>query len=90
MFHEGKEDIIIFEDSLVRGNPKSAWPRVFSLFDRQIKARMTSEGYDAIMGDFSTSTDVSKIVNVIVLMEAMDNFFTYRVHTRYAVFLFLV
>jgi len=79
--HEGKEIIRILRDGFVKGG-QNDWSTVFGEFADEIKKRVKTEIYDVIIDDTSVSTPTSRIVSEITLMEAMKNYFDYRVLTR--------
>ena len=60
------------------GTPAELWERdVFPDFSRQIREHIGESVHSAIAGEFSTSDNVSRAAQEIVLMSAMKNYFSY-------------
>ncbi|RHZ58298.1 hypothetical protein Glove_374g16 [Diversispora epigaea] len=82
--HKGKEDIKIFADdilSYVNGNYfKGDWPQVIARLsgatDKKIKKVGLKQHLEC---DFSTSTSASITASQIILLNAMKNYFRYKV-----------
>jgi hypothetical protein len=79
---EGKKEIEIFRDQFVKGNPNNDWQGCFPEFSSQIKSHIGDELHSSIVANFSTTGPVERAVSEIVLMDSMQSFFDYVVHTR--------
>ncbi len=77
---EGKKKIEIFENSFRKGSPDNNWSHAFMQFSDAIKDYIGKKR-DLIVGDYSTTTPVTRASNEIVLMEAMQRYFTYECTT---------
>lgn len=78
---EGKKELIVKGDkyNIALGNNSSDWEKVFPEFAQQIEQYTGEKLNDVLIGDFSTTTPVSKIVSQITVMEAFKNYFDYKV-----------
>lgn len=76
---EGKKEIIVYENSFIKGKNNN-WEGTFSTFSEEIKEYIGKKR-DLIVGDYSTTTNVTRAANEIVLMESMSNYFDYKVVT---------
>ncbi len=79
--HDGKEMIKVRRDTFFKGNPENDWEGVFDEFGEQIREYIGQDNYDLICSDFSTTGPVEKAASEIVLMDAMQSYFDYRVYT---------
>jgi len=79
--HEGKEVIRIEKDTFIKGDPKNAWQGVFTEFSDRV-AKYIGKTRDLIVADFSTTGPVEKAASQVVLLDAMQQYFDYRVCTR--------
>jgi len=79
--HEGKKLIEIRRDDFERGSPDNDWPGVFKAFREQICRYIGQENLELIEADFSTTGAVERAASSITLMDAMQNYFAYRVTT---------
>lgn len=77
--HEGKVTLTVRRDGFIKGETND-WPGVFHEFSDQI-AEYINKKRDLIVADFSTTGPLEKIASEITLMEAMKNYFDYRVMT---------
>jgi hypothetical protein len=78
--HEGQKLIEVFRDEFVKGEPTNDWQGVFSEFSDKI-AGYVGKKRDLVVADFSTTGPVQKAASEIVLMDAMQAYFSYRVST---------
>jgi len=78
--HEGKARITVRRDGFVRGRLDNDWPGVFHEFSDQI-AGYIHKKRDLIVSNFTTTGPLEKVVSEITLMEAMKNYFDYRLLT---------
>ena len=82
-----KVKLIVRNDSLVLGEQVSLatpkWATVFPVFCSLIQQTLTkSEVVNALLTEFTTTTHEQRVVNAIALMDAMQDFFSYEVHTK--------
>ena len=80
--HEGKETIKVRRDDFVKGLATNPWQEVFPVFTRQIREFLVGDVYGLTVGDFSTTGPVEKAASEIVLMDAVQSYFTYEFHTK--------
>jgi hypothetical protein len=78
--HEGKAALKVRRDDFVKGSPENDWPGVFSEFSAGIRAHL-GEAHDLIVADFSTTGPVERAASEVVLLDAMQSFLSYEVHT---------
>lgn len=77
---EGKKELIVEEDSFVKGSPDNNWPHMFGQFSSQL-AGYIGKKRDLIVNSFSTTGPVELAASEIVLMEAMSKYFDYTCRT---------
>ena len=78
--HEGKKTLQVRRDDFVKGSPENPWPEVFSEFSTQIRDHIGT-AYELIVADFSTTGLVERAASEVVLMDAMQGYFQYRIST---------
>lgn len=74
--HDGREPLIVQENTFIKGSPDNPWPLVFTQFSRQIAGRIGRQR-DLIVCDFSTTGPIERAASEIVLMDAMQSYFDY-------------
>lgn len=74
-----KKDLIILANDIELGNPKSNWEAVFPQFTNQINDYTGKELTDILTANFSTTTQTTKIVSQITVMEAVKEYFNYKI-----------
>lgn len=79
--HEGKLEITVIHNGLVRGDPDSPWPEAFSAFSNAIRDHIGPERHALIVGDFSTTGPVERSASEIVLMDVVKSFLDYMLVT---------
>lgn len=79
--HAGKEKIKVRRDDFTKNDPNNPWPEVFGEFSAQIRDHIGAENHASIVTRFSTTGPVELAANEIVLMDAMQNYFSYEFHT---------
>ena len=79
--HEGKVKIIVERDDFIKGSPKNPWEEVFAKFSSEIRKHIGETTHDLLTPNFSTSGVVEKAASEIVLMDAMQSYFEYKVVT---------
>lgn len=78
--HEGKLAIKVRRDAFVKGSPENDWPDVFSEFSAAVRAHL-GESHDLLLADFSTTGPVERAASELVLLDAMQSFLNYEIHT---------
>ena len=78
--HKEKAKIVIQRDDFVKGSPANPWPEVFQAFSEAIAAHIGRQR-DLVVCDFSTTGPVERAASEIVLMDAMQKYFSYEVLT---------
>jgi uncharacterized protein DUF4419 len=79
--HAGQPTITIIRDEFLKGSPFNDWPGVFSDFSDAIAAHIGRQR-DLVVCDFSTTGPCERAASELVLMEAMQQYFSYEVLTR--------
>lgn len=79
--HDGKLTIKVIRDDFVMGSPKNPWPEVFSEFSRAIHDHI-GPMYEVTVADFSTTCAVARAASEIALLDTVQAFFSFEVHTR--------
>lgn len=79
--HSGKATIVIGRDDFVKGSPENPWPEVFGEFSSHIREHIGEATHDLLLPDFSTTGAVERAATQVVLMDAMQSFFSYEFHT---------
>ena len=78
--HEDKLAVLVRRDDFVKGSPENPWPEVFAEFSSQIRDHI-GVAHELIVADFSTTGPVERAASEVVLMDAMQSYFEYRVAT---------
>jgi hypothetical protein len=78
--HAGKLAVEVRRDDFVKGSPENPWPEVFAEFSSRIHEYL-GEAHGWIVADFSTTGPVERAASEVVLLDAMQAFFSYEVHT---------
>jgi hypothetical protein len=78
--HEGKLQIVVRRDDFIKGSPENPWPEVFAEFSAAIRGHL-GDAQDLVVADFSTTGPVERAASEVVLLNAMQAFFHYEVHT---------
>lgn len=79
--HSDEVNLVVIRDEFSRGNRANDWAGVFPEFGMQIKEHV-GKRHDLIIGDFSTTGSLERVVANLALMDVMQSFFTYTVLTR--------
>jgi hypothetical protein len=74
-----KKDLIILANDIELGNPNSNWEAIFPQFTNQINDYTGKELTDILTANFSTTTQTTKIVSQITVMEAVKEYFNYKI-----------
>jgi hypothetical protein len=78
--HSGKLTLAVRRDEFVKGSPENPWPGVFAEFSAAIRAHV-GDSQRLIVADFSTTGPVERAASEVALLDAMQAFFSYEVHT---------
>src|SRR5262249_30452804 len=78
--HAGKAEIRIRRDDFVKGSAQNPWPEVFQAFSDGIAGHIGRQR-DLVVCDFSTTGPCERAASEIVLMDAMQHYFDYRLMT---------
>ena len=78
--HEGKLKITVRRDDFVKGSPENPWPEVFTEFSTAIREHI-GDAHDLIVAAFSTTGPVERAASEVVLLDAMQAYFTYEVYS---------
>lgn len=79
--HDGKKHIEVVRNYFIKGSSENDWSSAFDEFSSQIKANIGEEMHKLLTANFSTTTATEKAASEIVLMEAMQNYFSYGIRT---------
>lgn len=76
---ENKKTLNVVSNDIELGNPNSNWEAVFPQFTNQISDYTGKELTNILTADFTTTTQTSKIVSEITVMETVKEYFNYKV-----------
>lgn len=79
--HEGRAIIRVVRNEFVKGSATNNWPGAFTEFSDQIGTYIGKKR-DLLVSDFSTTGPIERAASEVVLMDAMKQFFDYRMRTR--------
>ena len=79
--HSDRPVLAVRRDDFVYGSPENPWPEVFDEFSRQIRGHLGESTPDLLMPTFSTTGPTERAAAELALMDAMQSFFAYEVHT---------
>ena len=71
--HEGKAQITVRRDDLVRGSPSNDWPGVFAELSDRVHDHV-GQASDLVVADFSTTGPVERAASEVVLFHALQPF----------------
>lgn len=75
--HNGKLDITVERNDLVKGSPENPWDQVIGEFSGAIRKHLRTT-YDQLISDFSTTGPVERTACEVVLLDAFQPYFEYR------------
>jgi len=78
---EGKQEIIVINNNLIKGAMENPWTDVFDQFSKEIKNRIGVENHSRLITKFSTTGIVEKAANEIMLMDIVKSYFDLTVLT---------
>jgi hypothetical protein len=79
--HQGKLTLIVVRNDFVKGSPENPWAEVFGEFSSQIRSHIGNDTHAMLVADFSTTGPVERAASEVVLMDAVQQFFDFEVHT---------
>ena len=78
--HRGRLVLTIRRDDFVKGDPNTPWHEVIAEFGQGITEHIGKK-HDLVVADFSTTSELERTVSTLTLMDAVANYFDYRVVT---------
>ncbi len=78
--HDGKAIITVRRDDFVRDSPSNDWPAVFSELSEHIREHCGKKR-DLVVSNFSTTGAVEQAASEVVLFDALQSYFEYRLVT---------
>jgi hypothetical protein len=78
--HEGRVQISVRRDDFVKGSPENPWVEAIDEFTCKVEEHIGSE-FDLFLPSFSTTGPVEKAAAGVVLLDAMQSYFTYDMET---------
>jgi hypothetical protein len=79
--HSGKPTIMVRRDDFRKGSPENPWPEVFEAFTAQIREHIGDAAHDLLLPAFSTTGAAARAAAQVVLLDALQSYFTYEVRT---------
>jgi len=79
--HDGKKTIDVRRDDFIKGDAGNPWNEVFGEFSAQIKTFIGAQNHANIVASFSTTSEIERAANEIVLMETLQHYFDYSMST---------
>jgi hypothetical protein len=80
--HSGKVTIAVRRDDFIKGSPENPWSEVFGEFSCRIREHLGATTHDQLLPDFSTTGSAERAAAEVVLLDAMQSFYSYEFHTR--------
>jgi len=74
--HDGQLELDVRRDDFVPGSPDNPWPEVFDALSVQLREHL-GKRHDLIVADFSTTGPLERAVSQLVLMDAVERYFSY-------------
>jgi Domain of unknown function (DUF4419) len=79
--HDGKAEIELQRDQFIKGSPENDWEGCFAEFSDKIRDYIGDANHRSIVADFSTTGPLERAASEVVLMDAMQAYFSYGVST---------
>jgi hypothetical protein len=79
--HSGKVSLKVQRDDFIKGSPENPWPEVFGEFSSLIRNHLGASTHDLLMPCFSTTGVVERAAAEVVMLDAMQSFFSYDFYT---------
>ena len=76
-----KQVLAVRRDGFVKGSQSNDWPGAFEEFAQKIREKTVAKTYERLICDFSTTGALERAVSNFVLMDAMQSYFSYEMHT---------
>jgi hypothetical protein len=76
---KNKKTLTVMSNEITLGNSNSNWEAVFSQFTNQINDYTGKELTNILTANFSTTTQTSRIVSEITVMETVKEYFNYKI-----------
>jgi hypothetical protein len=80
VYHEGKVQIGVRRDDFVKGSPENPWAEAIEEFTQKVREHIGS-AFDLFQPTFTTTGPVERAVAGVVLLDAMQSYFTYDMDT---------
>jgi hypothetical protein len=77
----GKTCLEVHRDDFIKGALENTWEDVFSEFSAKIQQHVGDRNYSSIVAEFSTTGRVEKAAFEIVLMDCVQSYFKFVVHS---------
>jgi hypothetical protein len=78
--HQGKARIEVRRDDFIKGSPENPWGEVIGEFSARVQEHI-GPTHDLFVPRFSTTTPTDRIAAEIVLLDAVQSYFEYELHT---------
>jgi hypothetical protein len=78
--HDGKLTVMVRRDDFVKASPENPWPEVFGDFSDAIRSYI-GPAHGLLVADYSTTGPVERAASEVVLLDAMQPYFCYELHT---------
>jgi hypothetical protein len=79
--HQGKARIELRRDDFIKGSPENPWGEVINEFSLRVREQI-GPAHDLFVPRFSTTTPTERIAAEIVLLDAVQSYFAYVLHSR--------
>jgi hypothetical protein len=79
--HSGKVVLDVRRDDFIKGSPENPWPDVFDEFTGRIREHIGEATHDLLLPAFSTTGVAERAAAQVVLLDAMQSYFSYEFHT---------
>jgi hypothetical protein len=79
--HQGKARIELRRDDFIKGSPENPWGEVINEFSLRVREHI-GPAHDLFVPRFSTTTPTERIAAEIVLLDAVQSYFEYVLHSR--------
>lgn len=80
--HSGNVGIEVRRDDFIKGSPENPWPEVFDEFSRRIREHIGATTHELLLPNFSTTGSTERAAAQVVLLDALQSFFTYSCRTK--------
>jgi hypothetical protein len=80
---KGKKELVVIDDSLIKGNSDNNWINTFNQFNEQIKDNIKDFNLvDVLVPTYSTTQPIDTFCYNISLIDSFQSYFNYTVMTR--------